>query len=296
MKKYIAILLAILVMSFCLSFSVSAEVDCFTLSEDLMSLTLNGQTYVRMDTSNTSFYYFDTLKQTPQLSPDKQEQFIDWNFTLTEDGKVVDATLYYRAGGYLSCSYVLESFAPKLEAWQKGDGVDCRIAIDWDTITVPETRLKGQPITLTGKELSETNSYFICADTEDNCFEITTGTLLISRGNFYYVDHSEQSGYITYFDPYEYDSLECYQITDEALCKDLSDLGLSEASLEFLAEIGAKAFVIFIFGMIPAAILVLALAFLIKRKGYYKVTWGITAGFCVAELITFVTVLVNLNW
>lgn len=296
MKKYVAILLAALLMSFCLSFTVSAEADSFTLSEDLMTLTWKGKSYVRMDTSCTTFYNCENIDLDPQLTPQQREQFIDWTFNLSEDGYMIDAALYYRTGGFLSCSYILEEFAPQLDAYQKADGVDCRIEIDLEPIIVPEARLKGQPTTLSGKTLEQANQYDVYADVTDEFFYISTGTLLIHQGKFYYVDHSEMTRNPGYFDPYEYETLDCYQITDEELCQKLNGLGLSEDDLEALLELGTEVLVVFIFGLVPAGILVLALVLLIKRKGYYKVTWGITAGFCVAELITFVTVLVNLNW
>ncbi len=295
MKKCIAVLLTILAMSFCLSFTVSAEAHGFTLSEDLMTLTLNGETFVRMDTSCTGTFGCETLMQDPQLTPDQQEQIKDWTFTISEDGSIIEATLYYQVGGTLNCNYVRQDFAPQLDAYQNGTGADCRIEIDWNGVVVPESKLKGKPVTLSGEPLILAEQYDVYADISDEYFYITTGTLLIYEGTFYYVDHSDLLRYPGYLVPFEYETLNCYEITDEALCQELSDYGLSGGSLENLVEMGVGALVIFIFGLIPAAILVLGLVMIIKRKGYYRITWGITAIFCMAELITFVIVVCNLH-
>ena len=294
MKKCIAVLLTILAMSFCLSFTVSANAHGFTLSEDLMTLTLNGENFVRMDTSCTSTFAFETLMPDLQPTPDQQEQFKDWTFTISEDGRIIDASFYYRVGGTLYCQYVREDFAPQLVAYQNGTGADCRIEIGLDPIIIPESTLKGKPVTLSGNDLMWSEQYDVCADVSDEYLYINTGTLLVQEGTFYYVDHSDLNHYPGYLDPYEYTSLNCYEITDEALCQQLSEYGLGGSGLENLVEMGIGALVLFIFGLIPAAILVLGLVMLIKRKGYYRIIWGITAGFCIAELITFVIVLSKL--
>ena len=44
----------------------------------------------------------------------------------------------------------------------------------------------------------------------------------------------------------------------------------------------------FLFAVIPGAILILSIIFFIRTKAYYRITWAITGGLCIAELILFI--------
>ena len=300
MKKCIAILLILLAMSFCLSFAASAERSDFALSEDLMTLYWDGNTYHRMDTSNTMIYNTSVIECDPIWTSDQQEQFIDWNFRLSKEALMIEAVLYYRAGGYLTCTYVLEDFIPQLNAYQTGDGVACFVEGSWKNIYTTEAQLKGRRTTLDASTLQFAISQDVYADTKGEYYYVCTGAVMVQNSKCYYVDFSEMDRLPALFYPEDYTSLDCYEITDTDLHQALiSEFGPNTSNgvtenLDDFFEVLILIYMVVIFGVIPLAILVLSLILAIKRKGYYRLIWFITAGLCNAELVIFLTVCANL--
>ena len=299
MKKYITLLCCILTLSFCLSFTVSAQDGGFTVAEDLMSLTLDGETYIRMDTANTFMYQTQSIvKQAPQLTTKQQEQFLDYTFLQSPRGKLIEATFYYRAGGYLNCTFVREDYAPQLKVYQEGTEAKCFIETYSKNINVTEDELKGQPATLTEQKLEFCEYYCVYAHTEGEYIHVTTGAVIVDSNTFYYVDFSEMDRAPANFYPGDYERLDCYEITDQKLCNKLlaetEEYSLYDDSGDLFIKSVVMVYIVFFFGIIPAAILVLSLIFAIKRKGYYRLIWGITAGLCTAELVIFVMVCIHL--
>lgn len=299
MKKYIALLIAVLAMSFCLSFTVSAESSQFTVSEDLQTVTLDGITYHRVDATYVILNDYFSLEEEPQLTPKQQELLRGCQFDAATQYNYLEAKYFFRDGSTMSCSYATDDFAPILEGYQKDDSTKCYIEFYTDNAYAKEVQLKGRPTTLTARDLEYCDSYSVTAVTEDACFYIETGNVIVTNGKFYYADYSELAPLDPHnFYVFECETLECYEITDSAVCskiqKALRDYDSFREGTESMWDIVTATFYIFLFAVIPAAIMILSLIFCIRGKGYYRYIWGITAGFAALALIVFVLVFIGL--
>ena len=82
--------------------------------------------------------------------------------------------------------------------------------------------------------------------------------------------------------------LKAYKITDAELIEQIDEaLDSQYNSASFSGQAISAFFLCFVFGLIPLAILVLSLIITIRSRGYYRLTWAITAGLCAAELSVF---------
>ena len=298
MKKYIALLITVLVMSFCLSFTVSADFDRFTISEDFQTLTLDELTFHRVDASYVVLNDCFTLDREPQLTPGQQERLRGCRVDVAPNYNYLEATFFFRDGATLSCSYATEEFVPMLETWQKDDSTECYIEFYMDNAYIKESQLKGRPTTLNERELEYCDTYSVVAETDYDFFYIETGTLIATNGTFYYADYSE----LDLLDPhnfyvFECGTVECYEVTDpmarSKIQKSLRDYDAFTESSETMWDVVTAVFYIFIFGVIPAAIAVLSLIFCCRGKGYYRNIWGITAGFAASELIVALIIFIQ---
>lgn len=299
MKKFIALLISVLAMSFCLSFTVSADFSQFTISEDFQVLTLDGLTFRRVDATYVILNDYFSLDIEPQLTPQQQELLRGCRFDIAPHYNYLEATYFFRDGSTLSCSYATDDFAPALEAYQKDDSTECCIDFYRDNAYVKEAQLKGQPTTLYSRDLEYSDCYSVTAVVEDNCFYIETGNIIVTNGKYYYADLSELEPLDPHiFYPFDCDSLECYEVTDAQACAQIQKSIRGYTSFtdgtESMWDIVTAVFYIFVFAVIPAAIMILSFIFFIRGKGYYRYTWGITAGFALLELIVFAIVVVNI--
>lgn len=300
MKKYIALLITVLFMSVCLSFTASAEFEQLTISEDFQTVTLDGLTFRQVDATYVIMNDFFTLDQEPQLTQKQQETLRGCRIDMAPDYNYLEATFFFRDGATLSCSYATDDFAPILEAYQQDDSTKCYIEFYTDNAHVTEAQLKGIPTTLNERDLEYCDVYSVTADMKDDYLYIETGSLIVTNGKFYYADYSE----LDLLEPYNFyafncGTLECYEVTDKVACsqvqKAIRDYDSFTEGTETLWDVVTAAFFIFLFGVIPGVITVLALIFCLRGKGYYRYIWGITAGLGASELIVFIILLIKIS-
>ena len=300
MKKLIAIFIAVLLMSFCLSFTVSAKEADFTIADDFQSLTYQGVTYLRADTSMVTMEYFDDWDEKPQLTAKQQELLRDSSFSLDSSKKIVEATFYYRDGTIVYCGFVAEDFYEQYNDYLTSDDTECYIWFYWDEFqrtTVLERDLKGTAVTLNERSLMQAEEFPVYVNSGLWGFTMTKGSLLMIQDTFYYASHREIDHYSGYtIDLYDLESLDCYQVTDPAVVATLEDAMGDYYDLTYGSEnllgLVSFSFWTFIFAIVPAGICVLALIFFIRGKGYHRYTWGATAMFAVLSFIMYFVVIV----
>lgn len=305
MKKIIVIFMTAVLLSFCLSLSAMAAGTEFSLSEDWQTITYNGTAYRRADLSAVSVFFYAELDKQLELLPEQQTQLRDYSFSIDQSKNIIEAEFRFRDGSTLYCGYVSEDLYPALQTAQASHDIPCYIEFYWEDTAkakAVESRFMGTTTTLSSWQLQSADTYPVYVDHNLGLFQIIKGTLLSVNGRFYYVNHAEVGIYTAYtLDIYEYDTLSCYEITDEAL---LREIGKSFGSYYSLANgsgsilgIFTVAFWVFIFGILPGAILVLAIVCFCRGKGNYRKVWGLTALFAIGELVlmTVVTVVLLLS-
>lgn len=302
MKKTIAIFIAALLMSFCLSFTVSGADAAFTVSEDYQTVTYDGTTYHRMDLSAVSIDDYGSVEEEPLLTSQQQAQLRDCSFRTDFSKTVIEADFFFRDGSILNCSFVSEDYRQQFLDEMTRDETECYIEFYWNEYLrtkAPESHFKGTPTTLKGWNLQNAEAYPVYVNNGFGGFTVIKGTLLVVNNRFYYVCHLEEEIYTWYcVDTYEYDALDCYEITDPALLADIEKAMGAYYSMTYgagnLLNIATIVFWTFIFVVIPVSIVVLAIIFFKRGKGYYRTVWSITGICAVLELVLFITVCVTL--
>lgn len=295
MKKIISIFIAVLLISCCLCMTVSARGNDFTVAEDFQSMTYHGVTYRRADLTMVSIDYYDYIQEQPQLTAGQQELLRGCSFCPDYSEQLIQAEFFFQDGSTLICGYVAEDFWQQFQDYLTDDETECYVEFYWDSlnqVTAEEYRFQGDPVTLKSRSLQNAESLPVYVNHGAKDFTIIKGTLMIIQDNFYYVDHQQIGLYQPYpIDLYEYESLECYEITDPELIADIEDAMGTYYDVTYasgnLLEIASFVFWTLIFAVIPAAILVLSVIFAIRGKGYYRLTWGATAGFAALSLIMY---------
>lgn len=296
MKRYLACILCLLSLSFCLCFTVSAaEPEC-TISEDLQTLYYDGEAYSRVNTLALS-YYDQYLEIGATLSQSQQERFCSAQVCLDESKNIADVTLLCPDGMQITLGYLHSSYLEEYERLLTAQTGQCSLEYYWDTIIADLEDLKGTPTTLDKLTVYWGDDYKVCMATEDESFSVIRGTLLIDGTDYYYIDHGE-NGIVdraNYYASDATDGTQAYRITDLDLCDAIQETISAEFDYDGWSDDGTEVLsavlMSLLFGVLPCAALAVALVFTFRSKGFYRTAWGVTAGICAAELIVFVIIL-----
>lgn len=298
MKKYVSILVILVLLSFCLSFSVYAETPSFSLSEDYRTLYWNGNSYSWVDSSTLSMGFNEIYRAEPQLSAAQQEAIKDATFYANEDYTVIKADIYFRSGATLSVSFLQDDCRDTYEHLLNDASTECTIDFYWpdnNTVIVKASELLGEAVVLEGLPLSQGDSFEITAQSGDEALKICKGALIVYNDEYYYVDYQENNVVDPQlFTTWTYSSLNAYQITEPALLEALGEAVAAYYgdSFGFLLDesfTGAisLAFLVLLFAVIPLGVAVTALIFTIRSKGYYRLIWGTTIAVSAVGLAAF---------
>lgn len=294
MKKLLCVLLALLAMVCLLTVSVGAATPPPTLSEDLQTLTFNGKTYTAADVSAMSIYYnqSSTAVQVPQALKALVKSATMY---YTGDTYLASVELYYTNGSTMTITFVRDDVLPELQKACESDDAVCTVNFWWNntpTVSAPISQFKGKPSTLTKDQLLFTDYYEVIYDHPTFNNRIYRGFICQISGSVYYVDFQENSIYdpiAFYPDDSGPDLYKAYEITDPVLASQLKNALASELSgSSELGQMLSSALLTFLFAVIPGIILILSIIFFLRTKAYYRITWAVTGGLCIAELIIFI--------
>ncbi len=303
MKKWIAVFLALLATVCLLSVAVSAE-SVATLSEDLQVLTLEGQTYSRGDVSAIDLNAYDDTRVTLELTEQQQKDLKRGVVSTTRDSKFIMVDLYYRDGSILNITFISDQYKEELLQLCQSDDLVCGVEFYWlsDTkVHAPLKDFKGTPVTLTASDLYGCSTHQVVYYSRGMNVNVYRGAVLTDNDRLYFVDFREND-IVTpaYFYATEYDKLDAYEITNTEIYNSIKQIeddyyiyGM-DTDTDSPEYILTAVFLIFLFAVIPTAILVPSVIFFVRGKGYYRVTWGVTAGLCIAELAVFLSVVANI--
>ena len=291
MKKLLCVVLALLATLCLLSMTVSAK-STPVLSDDLQTLTVGDRTYSQADLSSMDLYY-EKGPYEIQLSQNLQSQLKSAVVYSTGNSWVMSVDLYYQNGARMDLCFVEDSVLPELQQICQDDDVVCGIELWWEnspSVTATIAQFKDTPATLTQSEVWYSDYYNVIYEYRELDTWVYRGFICVYQNEYYYVDYQENSIYNpTKFSPDEGPDLyKAYKITDPELSEQIHNA--LESELSGTTELGqalSASFLSFVFAVIPTAILILSIILFIRSKGYYRITWGITGGLCIAELIVF---------
>lgn len=299
MKKCISVLIILLLLSSCLSFTVSAADASFTVSEDYKTMYLDGSTYSRADISVLSVDFTEIIGKNLALTETQKEEIKEVSFLTSETRSVILADFYFKDGSQLSVGFLRDDCREVYESLMSDADAGCVIDFGWPEGNQVATRLaqlRGETVTLNDTEFLEWCEYFsVTAQSSDRELSATKGSLLSYESQYYYVDFQENGISVSnYFFPGDYTHLKVHEITNEEVLESIMEAEeayYSDSFGFFFDDAFTKGlsavFLVFVFAVIPAVVLVMAVIFTIRTKGFYRRLWvGITA-LSAAELVIF---------
>ena len=297
MKRFFAVAVIALSLLCLLSFTVSAA-PAAVLSEDLQTMTCYGQTYSRADISLLDLYLEDYTHIELQVPQALSEDLKTYKVAHDEAFSIISVKLYYQDGSVLTVPFVADLYSDLLWQLHHDDNLEADVNNYWNDyqeITAVIGDLKGEPVYLDSDQLQEGDLLEVCVRSEElNCV-VNRGAVCVRYQQVYYVDYLENnivdtSAYTALENP----DLRGYQVTDPTLRQEILDAVRNKNSYineDDQVELSLSAiFLCFVFAIIPTVIFIFSTIIAIRSKGYYKLTWGITAGLCIAELGVFLII------
>lgn len=299
MKKIIALILSVLLVFCCLSFSVSADNSSITISDDYSDIYLNGKRYTRFNASAIQYELTETISDNITLSTTQEILISDIYLAKDANGVIVHAKFSHYDGSTLTADYLNSDYIEIYNDIMTSDKGTYVIDFEYpegNTVNVDKSALKGEYINLFPDEIYISDYFEVTAQNSDGTIVIIKGCLIVSDDEYYYIDY-EEAGItnIDEFYPYVYSSaLLAHKITDTDLIAGL-DKAMEEYysdDLGFLlddsfSESVSSVFLVFVFAVIPFAVLVLFLILAIRSKTVYKKLFGIICVLSAAELAVF---------
>lgn len=291
MKKLFCVFLALLATVCLLSMSVSAEASVI-LSDDLQTMTINDKTYSRADLSAMDLYY-DVESYPVQVPQQLQSQLKQASAYTAQNQWIVSVELYYLDGSRQDICFVYDGVRSELLRLCQDDELICSVQVWWEdvpSVSASISRFKGTPTMLESSELTFLDAHHVTYFYRELDANVHRGFVCEYMETFYYVDFQENNivnpvGFFPHSGP---DALMAYEITDTDLIERLDELIESEYSGETeIGQILSALFLCFVFAVIPGVIMIVCVIFSIRSKGYYRLTWAVTAGLCAAELGVF---------
>ena len=299
MKKYLICIITAILLFSCLSMTAFAENTAPTISDDYQTIYINGETYSRFNASlvGTSYYTYDI---TPELTDTQQENITAIDIEMNDSRTILSVQIGLKDGSTLSANYIREDYLQTYNDLTTDPNspytIDFFYPLD-NTVTGSKSDFMGTPVALSEYEIYSSN-YFDVFMTLNEDSSIYSGSLLIIDDSYYYVDY-EENGVLnwSYFDLYEYTELAAYEITDSEL---VANIQAGEEAYygddysffydDELTNSISSVFLILIFAVVPAIILVLFFIFALRSKGIYRRLFAVICGCAGAELIIFTIV------
>lgn len=293
MKKLLCVFLALLATVCLLSTFVSAAPPPPQLAEDLQSMTYYNKTYSVIDLSSMNISYASSSTSV-QVPKSLQSQIKSATMYSTSNGWVISVTVNYNNGATMQLTFARDDILPELQQICHSDEVVCYVDFWWENTGSVEAAIKqfkGKPATLSISDVSRSDYYDVIYKYSALDTWVYRGFVCERNSKFYYVDYQENNisdpvGFYPGAGPEQY---KAYEITDPWLVAQIQSA--VDAEFSGSSELGqnlSAGLLTFLFAVIPAAILIFSIICFIRTKNYYRITWGITGGLCIAELIVFI--------
>lgn len=309
MKKFISVLIAVLLLSSCFVVPAFAQavdewgfpVDpVIEFSNDYTKIYYDGYTFKRVDADVLDIYflglYWDVV-----LTDAQQSSIKNVEVEINSEDTVIFATINFKDGMTMSSAYLREDY---IDDYNRIASTECEeYTIDFtypedNTVIAKKSDLFGETVVFNKSKLGLCDAYEVKATVEEAGLTVIKGFLLIYDEEYYYVDCYETGlPADTYFDYHEFSELSVHRITNPEL---FADINFAEEEYydddygylydDSFTETISAVLIIFVFAIVPLAILVIFLVKAIKGKGVYKKMYFTVSALCVAEIIVFIVI------
>lgn len=322
-KKILLGLLTFVLMLSLVAPCFAANPPVASFSDDFTEMYFNGYTYLRVNDNALYYYGFDLFhyfdyNETTVVYDDKvtypddsfmifnlsesQEQYVEKVEHYNEiDSIVFNINIYYKDGAILDVAFMRSDYVEQYNAMTEGKE-SFKMFIDLSLYDNNYVKFTKQDMQLGEQTQLYTTDIYDWVDvisyTDDEKLAVNSGMILISDGEYYYLDFSDpkykDTAYYEFY-VYEYDSLYVREINNEEFCTELKT-ALDEyydADMNFIydnetLESASRVLLVIAFVIIPAAAVVTFVILTIKTKeSKYKKLYIAISVLGTAEIILF---------
>lgn len=309
MKKIISILIAVLLLSSCFSVSAFATtvdewgfpVDpVIEFSDDYTDIYFDGYTFERVDASMLNIYFLGLYWEV--VLTDAQSALIkSVEVKINSEDTVMFATINFNDGMTMSSAYLREDYIDDYNRIVSNQCEEYIIDFSYpadNTVIAQKKDLFGEIVSFNKSKLGLCDAYVVEATVKEAGLTVVKGFLLIYDEEYYYVDCYETGlpAYTT-FDYHKFTELSVHRITNPEL---FADINFAEEEYyeddygyiydDSFTETISAVLIIFVFVIVPLAILVIFLIKAIRGKGTYKKMYFVISALCLAEIIVFIVI------
>ena len=297
MKKYLICIITSILLFSCLGMTAFADNSGPAISDDYQTVYLNGETYSRFNASmiDTDYEY---LYAAPNLTDAQQEYIAEITFMINDSRSLLSVDIDFKDGSTLSANYIRNDYRDTYHELIKNQNAPYIIDFEWpegNRVTGSKSLFTANPVVLGSRDLHRSDQYPILMNILGDDTDLYIGALLIIDGHYYYVDYEEIGVTKWYnFNAYEYTDLPAYEITDSDLVADIAagEDAYYNADFGFLYDDEltttiSNVFLILVFAVMPAVILVLFLILAIRAKTVYRKLFTVICCISGVELVIF---------
>jgi hypothetical protein len=198
----------------------------------------------------------------------------------------------------LVLGFVESQYAQELDALIHDDTLEVSTSYYWEEdniITAPLSDFKGTACTVDQLMLDYYyDRYYVYVYSDALDCQVNRGVVLTDGERAIYIDFQENGiNNEEMEDVYGWPDMKGHEIADPALSQALiedwesrNDFGIDAD--DHLGQVLSGIFLCFVFALVPLGICIPSVIFALRGKGYYRVTWGITAALSAATLVLFI--------
>lgn len=302
MKKTVFAIISVIVLTFC-TICAFAETEDVLFSDDYGKMYIGNESFSLCDTSriegSDQEYEIEV-----SLSSEQSAIIDEINVWAEQNNNTAFAYVYYKNGASLSLPYINDSIVEKYDSLFE-TATEYTVDFEWpdDNIVTAEKSLLFGEKRIMDFDASEYPTYNVSTSDADSGLTVYTGLVIDIYGAFYYADYNENEVVDIYNFDYEFtpDAV-LHRITDKTLVENMQQAQNEYYGndMDFLTdddffETFSKVFLIILFCVIPAALLVISVVAAIRCRGIYRKLYFTVCIFCAAELSVFITLLILIS-
>jgi hypothetical protein len=299
-KIFLSILTVVLLLTLLtLPTSALGEIE---VAEGLVSLTYNGDEYVRVDSSDISSVN-DTMTVYNISFADADEDVMIYAIAYANDS-AIELYIDYDLGGSGYYYYVRQDLLDEYNQALSGKATQGEMYLEFDSVQITIPSLRGEKQTIKGYELDAFPNfvgyvYPLCLDGDITLYD--KGFVMSTfDGEYFYVDQCQFGKYMNQSELSVCDTVTIWRITDKNIIGMIEDGTFGDFYEDDYNDFGDElnAFIpgLIIFGaalgLLPLAVGIVALIASMKAKAPYKKYLRIVAILCLAAAaVTIATVI-----
>ena len=314
MKKFICIITAVLLLFSSFSFSVFAESEKVTFSDDFKTAYYNGYEYSRFNTGYIDYDYYSESHDCyepvnlPYELTKKQKDKVKEVSIDTDKNKIIFVIyVTYKDGSSLSVEFLRNDYIKVYNEMINTDSAE--YVIDFidpedNIVTATKDALLGETYIFSADDSENYDYNFeVLSVCDDGKLKIIKGDLYVIDDEYYYVDYAEL-GIEDISDTYDMELVDiktAHKITDEALIKKLDeayDKYFADTPFDVYDDLGdgfSSGFVVFLFGIVPLVVFIAAIVLALRTTAFYKKLFRILYIISGMELVVFTVIVVLIN-